>query len=56
MLLLVLMAEMIGIAKDGRAAYLTSFTPDLPADDKYHLISVKLTGRRDVTPCSRLGP
>jgi VWFA-related protein len=41
-------AELNGIAEDGRAAYLLSFTPDSPADDKYHLLSVKLTNRRDL--------
>jgi hypothetical protein len=47
--------ELNGIAEDGRAAYLLSFTPDSPADDKYHLITVKLAGRRDVKLRYRTG-
>jgi hypothetical protein len=41
-------AELNGIAADGRAAYLMSFTPDTPADDKYHQITVKLAARHDL--------
>jgi VWFA-related protein len=48
-------AELKGIAEDGRAAYLMSFTPDSPADDKYHQITVKLTGRHDLTLRYRTG-
>ena len=47
--------ELNGIAEDGRAAYLLSFTPDQPADGKYHLITVKLTARRDVRLRYRTG-
>ena len=47
--------ELNGIAEDGRAAYLLSFAPDGPADDKYHLITVKLTGRRNLTLRYRTG-
>ncbi|HEY1897902.1 MAG TPA: VWA domain-containing protein [Terracidiphilus sp.] len=48
-------AELNGIAADGRAAYLLSFTPDGPADDKYHLITVKLAARHDLTLRYRTG-
>jgi hypothetical protein len=48
-------AELNGIAEDGRAAYLLSFTPDGPADDKYHLITVKLASRRDLMLRYRTG-
>ena len=48
-------AELNGIAEDGRAAYLLSFNPDSPADDKYHVITVKLTGRRNLTLRYRTG-
>ena len=48
-------AELNGIAADGRAAYHLSFTPDSPADDKYHLITVKLASRRDLTLRYRTG-
>jgi VWFA-related protein len=48
-------AELNGIAADGRAAYLISFTPDGPADDEYHLITVKLATRHDLTLRYRTG-
>ncbi len=48
-------AELNGIADDGRAAYLLSFTPDVPADNKYHLLTVKLTNRRNLTLRYRTG-
>jgi len=48
-------AELNGIAADGRAAYLLSFTPDGPADDKYHLITVKPAARHDLTLRYRTG-
>jgi VWFA-related protein len=48
-------AELNGIAEDGRAAYLLSFTPDGPADDKYHQITVKLAARHDLTLRYRTG-
>jgi hypothetical protein len=48
-------SELNGIAADGRAAYLLSFTPDGPADDKYHLITVKLAALHDLTLRYRTG-
>jgi hypothetical protein len=48
-------AELNGIAADGRATYLLSFTPDGPADDKYHLITVKLAARHDLSLRYRTG-
>ncbi len=38
-------AALNGVVDDGRATYLLSFTPDAPADGKYHILTVKLTTR-----------
>ena len=38
--------ELNGVVEDGHAAYLLSFTPDLPADNTFHLITVKLAVKR----------
>ena len=47
--------ELSGVVADGRAAYLLGFSPDQPADDKYHLLTVKLVNRKDVTLRYRTG-
>ena len=47
--------EFNSVAADGRATYLLSFTPAQIADDKYHLITVKIAGRKDVTLRYRSG-
>jgi VWFA-related protein len=38
--------ELNGVIEDGHAAYLLSFTPDLPADNTFHLLTVKLAAKR----------
>lgn len=43
------------VVEDGRAAYLLGFAPDTPADDQYHVLTVKLTGRRGATVRFRTG-
>jgi VWFA-related protein len=50
-----LVSEFNSVAEDGRATYLLSFTPARPADGQYHLITVKLPGRKDVKLRYRTG-
>lgn len=47
--------ELDNVVADGRAAYLLNFSPDQPADDQYHRITVKLAIRRDLTLRYRTG-
>jgi VWFA-related protein len=37
--------ELTTVVEAGRATYLVSFSPNVPADDQYHTITVKLTGK-----------
>ena len=48
-------SELNSIVADGRAAYLLSFSPDVPPDNKYHQIMLKVVGRRDVSMRYRTG-
>jgi hypothetical protein len=48
-------AALSDVVRDGRATYLLSFMPNMPVDDQYHLLSVKLTARRGVTLRYRTG-
>ena len=50
-----IVSEFNSVAADGRATYLLSFTPALAADGKYHLITVKLVGRKNVSLRYRSG-
>ena len=43
------------VIADGRAAYLLGFTPDTPADDQYHVLTVKLAARHGVALRYRTG-
>ena len=48
-------ANLNKVVEDGRATYLLGFTPDTPADDQYHILTVKLSGRRGATLRYRTG-
>jgi VWFA-related protein len=50
-----MVSEFNSVVADGRATYLLSFTPAQAADGKYHLISVKIAGRKDVKLQYRTG-
>jgi VWFA-related protein len=50
-----IVSEFNSVAADGRATYLLSFTPALAADGKYHLITVKVLGHKDVNLRYRSG-
>jgi len=40
-----LAASLASVLQDGRASYLVGFVPDTPADDLYHVLTVKLISR-----------
>lgn len=48
-------AELDSIVNDGRAAYQLTFTPDTPADNEYHHITIKVNDRRKPTLRYRTG-
>jgi VWFA-related protein len=50
-----LAAALHGIVEDGHATYQLSFSPQGQADDQYHTIVVKLTGRRGLSLRYRTG-
>lgn len=39
-------ANLNSVLQDGRSSYLLGFSPDVPADDQYHLLTVKLMSHR----------
>jgi VWFA-related protein len=47
--------ELDGIVADGRAVYMLSFSPDTQPDNQYHHLTLKITGRRDVSMRYRNG-
>jgi VWFA-related protein len=40
--------ELNGVVADGRAVYMLSFSPDSQPDNKYHDLTLKVVGKRDV--------
>jgi hypothetical protein len=48
-------SEFNSVAADGRATYLLSFAPALAADNRYHLITVKAAGHKDINLRYRSG-
>jgi hypothetical protein len=44
-----LAAELAAVVEDGHATYLLSFSPQGEADGQYHVITVKLASRRNLT-------
>ena len=50
-----MVSEFKSVVADGRATYLLSFSPAAASDGKYHLITVKMPGRKDVRLQYRTG-
>jgi VWFA-related protein len=50
-----LVANLMRVVEDGRATYLFGFSPDTPADDRYHTLTAKIATRRGVTLRFRSG-
>jgi len=50
-----LAGELSGIVAEGHTTYMIGFSPDTPADDRYHNLTVKLVGRKGLTLRYRTG-
>ena len=50
-----IIGELNAVVADGHATYLLGFSPSQPADDQYHLLTVKLIGHHDATLRFRSG-
>ncbi len=50
-----IVGELNNVVADSRATYLLAFSPSLQADGKYHVLTVKVGGRKDVALRYRAG-
>lgn len=50
-----IIGELNGVVADGRATYMLGFAPSDAADGKYHVLTVKVTGRKDIALRYRTG-
>ncbi|WP_162601689.1 VWA domain-containing protein [Occallatibacter savannae] len=50
-----IIGELNAVVADGHATYLLGFSPSQPADNQYHMLTVKLVGHRDATLRFRSG-
>ena len=50
-----IIGELNAVVADGHATYMLAFSPSQPADDQYHLLTVKLIGHHDATLRFRSG-
>jgi VWFA-related protein len=50
-----MLGQFDGVVAEGHATYLMGFTPTMPADGQYHLLTVKLVGHKDATLRYRTG-